>query len=799
MKLNKLSFALFAAGLSSWALAASPFTIQDIRIEGLQRTDASTVLGYLPVKVGSTFTDGEGEQMIKNLYATGLFDDVRVETMGNQVLLTVVERPIINTLTVTGGKTFPSDTIKKNLDSFGLGQSQPFNQAILNQAVAGLQQEYANQGKLSATITPEVTRLSRNRVDITLKVNEGETTHIKEIDFEGNQHFSDRTLRRQMQLDRNGLLSWLSKDDRFSDEKFRQDLQSITDFYQNEGYFEGRVEDADVRLNADRTEQTLWIKVHEGERYRWGKVNIEGDFREVPREELEALLKMREGKYYNRSQMVESLQSIQDRMGQAGYALAQVAVQPQPDQANRTVDFTLVVNPGRKFYVNQIHISGNNKTRDAVIRREMRQTEAAPYDAAKINRSKDRIQLLGYFDDVKVETRPLPDTPDQVDIDVSVKERSTGSVEVAAGWVQDTGLVLSAGVAQDNLFGTGKSANFRIARGKTQNTASLSFTDPYFTPDGVSLGYDVYYRGFMPYKSSSSSSGSNNYETTRIGLGARMGVPVTEYDRINFGLGVEHLTVKLHGNRDNQPYRYQEFIRNHGEKNWILKGNIGWGRNKTDDALWPTRGYTTSVNADLGLPGGNLQYYILTHDQRWFFPLSKDFTLMLSGEIGYSGKYGSTSNVPFFNNFYGGGLGSVRGYESGSLGPKVYENYNGSTNIVNYGGTYKAYASAELLFPFPGVKDQRSVRLSLFADAGSVWDGKTYNPRSYGPTNPNGTNGYYLQDHHSTFSKELRYSVGAALTWLSPLGPMKFSFARPMKRQDRDQIQRFQFQLGTTF
>lgn len=798
MKLNKLTFSLFAAGLSSWALAAAPFTIQDIRIEGLQRTDPSTVLGYLPVKVGGTFTDGEGEQIIKNLYATGLFDDVRVEIMGNQVLLTVVERPIINTLTVTGGKTLPSDAIKKNLDSFGLGQSQPFNQAILNQAVAGLQQEYANQGKLSATITPEISRLSRNRVDITLKIDEGPTTHIKEIDFEGNQHFSNRTLRHQMQMDRHGMLSWLSKDDRFSDEKFRQDLQAITDFYQNEGFFEGRVQDADVRYNADRTEQTLWIKVHEGKRYRWGKVRIEGDTREVPREELEALLKMREGRRYNRSQMVESLQAIQDRMGQAGYALAQVGVQPQPDQANHTVDFVLTVNPGRKYYVNQIHISGNNKTRDAVIRREMRQTEAAPYDSAKLNRSKDRIQLLGYFDDVKVETRPLPDTPDQVDVDVSVKERSTGSVEVAAGWVQDTGLVLSAGVAQDNLFGTGKSANFRIARGKTQNTASLSFTDPYFTPDGVSLGYDIYYRGYMPYKSSSSTS-SNNYETTRIGLGARMGVPITEYDRINFGLGVEHLTVKLHGDETYQPYRYRQFIQEHGEKNWIVKGNIGWGRNKTDDALWPTRGYTTSVNADLGLPGGDLKYYILTHDQRWFFPLSKSFTLMLGGEVGYAGSYGGTSSVPFFNNFYGGGLGSVRGYESGSLGPKVYEIYGNSRNIVNYGGTYKAYASAELLFPFPGVKDQRSVRLSVFADAGSVWDGKTYNTGAYSATNPYGTNGYYSQDHRSTFSNELRYSVGAALTWLSPLGPMKFSFAHPMRRRDNDQIQRFQFQLGTTF
>ena len=314
----------------------------------------------------------------------------------------------------------------------------------------------------------------------------------------------------------------------------------------------------------------------------------------------------------------------------------------------------------------------------------------------------------------------------------------------------------------------------------------------------MSLGYDIYYRGYMPYKSSSSTS-SNNYETTRIGLGARMGVPITEYDRINFGLGVEHLTVKLHGDETYQPYRYRQFIQEHGEKNWIVKGNIGWGRNKTDDALWPTSGYTTSVNADLGLPGGGLKYYILTHDQRWFFPLSKSFTLMLGGEVGYAGSYGGTSSVPFFNNFYGGGLGSVRGYENGSLGPKVYEIYGNTRNTVNYGGTYKAYASAELLFPFPGIKDQRSVRLSVFADAGSVWDGKTYNTGAYSASNPYGTNGYYSKDHRSSFSNELRYSVGAALTWISPLGPMKFSFAHPMRQRDNDQIQRFQFQLGTTF
>ena len=337
-----------------------------------------------------------------------------------------------------------------------------------------------------------------------------------------------------------------------------------------------------------------------------------------------------------------------------------------------------------------------------------------------------------------------------------------------------------------------------MSNAKVSKQASLSFTDPYFTPDGVSLGYDIYYRGYNPYKSDNNRLG---YKTDTYGIGARMGVPITEYDRVNFGLGLERLNVKLYKDQ-NPPPRYQEFVRQNGEKNWIVKGNVGWGRNKTDSALWPTRGYMTSVNLDAGLPGGDLQYYSLNHDQKWFFPLSKDFTLMLSGEVGYGDGYGKTEQLPFFQNFYGGGLGSVRGYESGSLGPKYKTQYTDdsySSSVSSYGGNYKAYAGAELLFPMPGIKDQRTVRLSLFADAGSVWDGRTYNAGAYNDKNPNGTNGAYTGEHKSTFSNELRYSAGAAVTWLSPLGPLKFSYAYPMKKKPEDQIQRFQFQLGTTF
>ena len=798
MKLKHLTAVLMALGHASVALAAAPFTIQDIRVEGLQRTEPATVFNYLPVKVGDTFTDAQGEEIIKTLYATGFFDDVRVETLGNHILLTVVERPVISSLNVTGGKTLSNDAIRKNLDAFGLGQSRSFNQATLNQAIAGLQQEYRNRGKNSVSITPEVTRLERNRVAVDVKIDEGPTTTITDIEFNGNERYSDRQLRNQMSLSEGGLFTWISKSNRFSETKFRQDLESINDFYQNNGYFDFRITDVDVAMSEDKKAQTIKVDVHEGQRYRWGKVVIEGDTREVPKAELEKLLTMKEGSWYDRSKMMDSLKTMQDRMGSAGYAFSQIDVRPQANPETGVVDFTLLVAPDRKVYVNRINISGNNKTRDEVVRRELRQMESAPYDVSKIQRSRERVELLGYFDNVQVDAQPVAGTPDQVDLNMSVNERATGSLEVAAGWVQDDGLVLSAGVSQDNLFGTGKSVSARVSNAKVSKQASLSFTDPYFTPDGVSLGYDIYYRGYNPYKSDNNRLG---YKTDTYGIGARMGVPITEYDRVNFGLGLERLNVKLYEDQ-NPPPRYQEFVRQNGEKNWIVKGNVGWGRNKTDSALWPTRGYMTSVNLDAGLPGGDLQYYSLNHDQKWFFPLSKDFTLMLSGEVGYGDGYGKTEQLPFFQNFYGGGLGSVRGYESGSLGPKYKTKYSDGTlssSVSSYGGNYKAYAGAELLFPMPGIKDQRTVRLSLFADAGSVWDGRTYNAAPYNDQNPNGTNGAYTGEHKSTFSNELRYSAGAAVTWLSPLGPLKFSYAYPMKKKPEDQIQRFQFQLGTTF
>ena len=791
MKIKQITVSLMALGLSSLALAVEPFIIKDIRVEGLQRTAPKTVFSYLPVKIGDTFNDGEGENIVKKLYATGFFDDIRVETMGNQVLLTVVERPIISSLDVTGGKTINNNDIKKNLANFGLGQSRVFNPAILQQAITGLYDAYRQKGKTAVTITPNVTRLERNRVAIELKIDEGATATIKSIQFNGNQHFSSSKLRKQMSLSPHNWMSWLSKNDRFSDGQFKDDLDNLTNFYQDHGYLNFHITNVNVTSSDDKVSQLISITVDEGKRYRWGNITVSGDTREVPLQALQKLVKIKRGNWYNRGQLINTIKAIQDQMGTNGYAFSQVDVRPTPNDSNGTVDFVLNVIPDRKVYVNQINITGNNKTRDEVLRRELRQMERAPYDISKINRSKERIQQLGYFDNAQVDIRPVVNTPDQVDLDMSVKERSTGSINIGAGWAQDDGLLLSAGIAQDNLFGTGKSASLQLSRSKVSQVAGLSFTDPYFTPDGVSLGYNLYYRGYNPSKSESNAM---DYKTTTVGAGMNLGVPVTEHDRVNFGLGVEHLAVNVYG--DYAPQRYWDFVKKNGKNNWIVKGTVGWGRNTTDSAVWPTRGYIVNANVDSGLPGGDLQYYSFSHDQRWYFPLSKNFTLMLYGQLGYADSYGKTKDLPFMYAFSGGGLGSVRGFESGTLGPKYYNQYsngNYSSDASSYGGNYIATATAELLFPFPGIKDQHTVRLSLFADAGSVWDNKTYDFTNQ-KKDP-----YSGKTHKSSLSNEARYSAGLAVTWLSPMGPLKFSYAYPIHKKPEDQLQRFQFQLGTTF
>lgn len=845
MKLKKLTATLIALGIAAPAWAAD-FTIKNFRIEGEQHTSEATVRSLLPVKEGDTYTDAVGEDIIRRLHASGFYENALLEQNGNMLIITVKERPIVSELTVKGAKVLPTDVIVKQMStvrasnagsdedlvnskqdteksydqkqadferttdsstaqaiaSAGLAKGDFFSQEALIRALRALDAAYKEQGKNNVKITPEVQELSQNRVAVTINIEEGETTRVKKLDFEGNEHFSDYRLSRVIGLTDGTWVSWVTKSNVFSWEKFSKDKARLESFYHRKGYFDFKVDFEDVQrqLNEDRTRESVTIRVHEGERYYWGDTQIEGDNKEVPIAQLQKhLKKIKPGSLSNMDTLQEALAKIKLDLQSAGYARAEVTTEARRREENgkHYVDLTVQLNPGNRVAVRQIEISGNNKTRDEVIRREMRQMEGATYDQAKLNRSAERLRQLGYFEDVQVTTAPVPEDEQQMDVSVAVKERATGSLNASAGWSQDDGLILAAGVSQDNLFGTGKSASLNVSRSKVTQSANLSFTDPYFTPDGVSMTYSLFGSRYDPSKSTSTST-RRNYRMTRYGGTATMGIPITEYDRVNFGLGVEHMGITL---LNNPPYRYQRFVDENKRNNWIYKGLLSWYRNTTDDGYWPTRGYNANVTGEISLPGSGLQYYQLGHQQTWYFPISRSFTLMLNGQIGYSGSYGKTKDVPFMYTQSGGGLGSVRGYETGTLGPKVYDvdPYDGSLDTEAYGGKFAVNANAELLFPFPGLKDSKSIRMSLFADAGSVWDGKNYNQFAYSRSNPYGSNGFYTSSHKSSFKEELRYSTGLALTWISPVGPIKLSYALPLNKKTGDQVQRFQFQLGTVF
>lgn len=843
MKLTQLTLSLLALGLSIPAVAAD-FSIDSIRVEGEQHTSESTVRALLPVKEGDHFNDEVGEKIVRKLYASGFYENILLEENGNMLIVTVKERPIVSDLTIKGAKIISNDQILKQIsatrttgsvsdaDLVGghLNDSEPsqeerlaayeesingvnasslaingltkgdfFSQEALVSALRALDAAYREQGKNNVKITPKIEPLSQNRVAVTIDVEEGDTTRVRKLDFEGNEVFSDYRLSRQINLTDGTLFSWMTKSDVFSWEKFTADKQYLEAFYHSKGYFDARVDYEGVQrqLNEDKTREEITINVFEGEKYYWGDMDLVGDIKELSRDALmKPLKKFKKGKLSNRDELVEALGQVQFQLESAGYANSRVGYDTKrriDEKGRHLMDIIVKVITGNRVSVRNINISGNNKTRDEVIRRELRQMEAAVYDQSKVERSAQRLRQLGYFEDVRIDRHVLPENEQQNDLSVNVKERSTGTISASVGWSQDDGLILSGGVAQENLFGTGKSASFNVSRSVVNQGANLSFTDPYFTPDGVSMTYSLFANRYSPYEY---KSNPRNYGMTRYGGSVSMGVPITEYDRVNLGLGVEHMNIKL---IDPAPYRYQRFVNENGAKNWLYKGMLSWYRNTTDDSFWPTKGYQANVTGEIALPGSGIQYYELGHQQTWYFPLSRDFTLMLNGNIGHTGSYGKTKETPFMYNQTGGGLGSVRGYESGSLGPKVYDNSDGYADTESYGGKFAVNANAELLFPFPGLKNSRSVRLSLFADAGSVWDGKTYTPKAFGDGSPYGSNGYYTTNHKSTFKSELRYSAGAAFTWLSPMGPIKLSYAVPLKKKKNDLIQRFQFSLGTVF
>ncbi|MEZ5741051.1 MAG: outer membrane protein assembly factor BamA [Burkholderiaceae bacterium] len=755
------------------ALAFETFTIRDIRVEGVQRIDPGTVFSYLPVRVGQVMNDERASESIRALFATGFFKDVRLEVQNDVLVVFVSERPAIASLVVTGAREFSDEVIKKTFADIGLRESLIFDRSVLERAEQELKRQYLSRAKYAVQVTTTVTPLERNRVGLNIKVDEGESARIVAIRFVGNEKFTDAQLLDQIRLSTPTWLTWYTKTDQYAREKLAGDLETLRSFYLDQGYLEFSIDSTQVSITPDKEDVHVTIAVSEGEQYTVAGLDFGGQL--LGREnEFAQLLPLRTGDVFSGAKLTSGQNRITQRLGELGYAFANVSVQQSLDRAKREVRFTILVDPGRRVYVRRINISGNGQTRDAVIRRELRQFESAWYDAEKIRLSRERLGRLGYFTDVRIDTEPVPGVSDQIDLAVKVTENASGSLLFGVGTSSTETLILSAAINQQNFLGTGKALDVEVNTSNVNRTISVSYTDPYFTDDGISRSFKAYSRVF-----NASELDLGDYRWRSNALSLNFAIPYTELDRVSFGLAAENNTLSL-GERP--PQRYVDFVNGVfdpvtgvqtqegvGRSSSALLGQFGWTRDSRDNFFTPNRGRLQRGALEFTMPVGELRYYKATYNHQYYYPLNKDYTLAFNADLGYARAF-SGSQYPPFKNFYAGGIGSVRGYRPSSLGPG-----RDPVDNIALGGQTKIVGSIEFILPLAGSGNDRSFRWFLFLDGGNVF--------------PEG----------KIDTSEFRYSGGIGLTWLSPIGPMKFSLGYPLNGKPQDQVQRVQFQIGTGF
>jgi outer membrane protein insertion porin family len=769
--LSACAAALVAASAATPARALDPFVVRDIRVEGVQRTDAGTVFSYLPIKVGDRVTDEVAAQAVKALFATGFFRDVRLEAADGVLVVVVQERPTISRIDIAGNKEFDTDTLKKALKEIGLADARIFDRSALERAEQEIKRQYISRGRYGAKVTVTVTPQERNRVAVNINIEEGEPSKIARINIVGNKVFTERELLSLMTLTTPGWTTWYTKNDQYSKQKLQADLEALRSHYQNRGYLEFNVESTQVSITPDKEDIHITVNIFEGPQYTVSDVRLAGDL-PVPAADLARLMPLRPGDVFSRERLQAGTKAIGDRLGSEGFAFANVNAVPDLDRAKLQAAFTIYVDAGRRVYVRKININGNVKTRDEVIRREMRQLEGAWYDAARIERSKVRIKRLGYFEDVNIETPPVAGSNDQADVEVTVTEKSTGQLLAGVGYSSADGVVFNASISQQNIFGSGNALIAAINTSQVNRTISVSFTQPYWTVDGVSRTIEVYQKNVDP-----TSLAVSQYSSETTGAAMGFGIPITETDNINAAFRYEHTGIDLF---ENSPPSYILYVAQFGSVTDSYIASAGWARDTRDDILYPTRGQLQSLAFESGLPFGDLEYYKVNYLQQVFWPVYGDFVLMLRGDIGYADGYGGKP-LPFFKAFYAGGVGSVRGYEQSSLGPQdIYGNATG--------GKRKIVGNVELFYPV--LKGDRSVRASAFFDVGQIYvDGRE----------PPDLPLELVQQRREADLQGFRYSAGVGLAWNSPIGPLKFSYAWPINDKPLDKIQRFQFQVGTVF
>ncbi|ORU91230.1 MAG: outer membrane protein assembly factor BamA [Cycloclasticus sp. symbiont of Poecilosclerida sp. N] len=741
---------------SATAFAADSFTIKDIRIDGLQRITAGAVFNALTTKVGDTFDDARSEDIIRELFRMGFFSDVSVDQDNDTLIISVKERAAITSIELEGNKDIETEQLLEAFKDVGMATGRVFNPLVLDKVKNELLQQYYNNGKYSAEVESKVTVLERNRVAILISVVEGSAAKIKKINIVGNKSFSDEDILSEFELTAPTLFSFYTNSDQYSKQKLSADLERVNSFYQNRGFINFNVVSTQVSISPDKNGIYITINLDEDEVHTIGEVKLAGELIVNP-DKLIPLVSVQVGDVFSRKKAIQTSENISTILGNEGHSFANVNMIPEIDKETSTVKVTFFVDPGKRVYVRRVVIKGNTKTRDEVLRREIRQMEAAPISTLSIERSKARLSRLGHFDEVDVQTVPVPGTSDQVDVEYTVKERSSGNILAGAGFSQSQGLVLNASISQNNFLGTGKRMSASFNNSSVNTVYSLGYTNPYYTIDGVSRGFNIRYK-----TTDAEEANTSSYSTETFSGGVNFGLPVNERDRIGFGLNLESTALDLN---QIDSGRAAAFVRENSDAYINLKASASWATDTRNRAVFATRGGSKRLFGVVTVPGSDLEFYKISYNQKQYIPITKHTTLYLNGELGYGGSYGAIDSLPFFENYYAGGKNSVRGFEDNTLGLRDESN-------DPVGGNVKLIANAEFIFPVPFLPESKTVRLSTFIDAGNVFDDEID-------------------------IAELRYSVGISAKWLSPFGALSISLALPINDGENDEVQAFQFSFGT--
>ncbi len=762
------------------------FPVNDIRLQGLQRISPGTVFNLLPIDIGDRLDQLGARALMRDLFRSGYFNDIRLARDGGVLIVTLVERPAIDSITIDGNKAIPTEALLEGLGQQGLREGEIFQQATLDRVGLELERQYVAQGRYGASIDTDVEELPRNRVAITINVEEGKTSGIRHINIVGVNEFSEGELLDELELQHPSLLSFYKNDDKYSREKLSGDLEKLEAYYKDRGYVEFEIESTQVSITPERDQVYITVNVEEGRAYTVNDVNLIGELNDVRPEDLERLLLVSSGQTFSQARVTASEERITQSLGNSGYTFATATGVPRV-QEDGTVDVEFLVDAGKRAYVRRISFAGNEVTQDEVLRREMRQMEGGWASTAQINLSKVRLERLGYFKGVDMEMPEVAGTDDQVDVEFSVEEQPSGSISATLGFAQGTGLILGANYQENNVMGTGNSVNVGVSWSQFQKAANFSYFNPYFTLDGISRGYNMFFR-----KLDFDERNIARFSTDSFGGGVTYGFPIGETQRINFG-GLVEWTEITEGRYPAQ--EISAYLDENGNKSLNYKMNFSWRGSTLNRGVFPTRGRSQSMAFEVAVPGSDNTFFKAVYDAQMYIPVRRNWTLRLRTELGYGDGYGDTDQLPFYEHFFAGGFGSVRGFESSTLGPRTTpptEDSNGfpippgffEPEGDPYGGNLLVEASVELIFPMPFVEDNRQFRPLIFFDAGNVFQTDCFD---------------FSENCFDFDANEIRYTTGVGITWLAPLGPMTFSYAKPLNSEDEDEDELFQFELGRTF